>query len=646
MHQDHYFYTRKEGLRIAADLRARGIDPALPVLNEMLPNINKMSQVPLGLCQIPLNMIEGTVTSGRTLAFTRGFYPLLEVGTEFANKWTILYDDIVREGLREPVKALEYYNHYYIIEGNKRVSVMKRLDAAMIEAHVTRVMPLPEDSERYRVYQEYLRFYEDTRINSVCFDHEGDYARLYALTGKTQGVRWEREAVFDLESCYYRFSQAYHEVAGTKPPMSMCDAFLIYLEVMGYEASTSKTPNEFKQDMRKLWPEFIVAGANKPAALLSEPGEKQQSILSSVWRRPPNPLRCAFVYNHSPLVGAWTYGHELGRKALEQTFGARIETTSREDVDPQDAGKVIDELAKEGYHVIFTASPVFLGACIKQSVVHPETKILNCSLLASYHNVRSYYLRIYEAKFILGAIAGAMASDDKIGYIADYPIYGVPASINAFALGAQMTNPRAKIFLEWSSLPGRNPEKALDEQDVHIISSRDISAPQMESRNFGLYEKHGEQISSLAAPMWNWSRCYQGIVRSILSGAWTEDQQLNADRALSYYMGMSSDAIDLITSQRVPVRVRRLVDLLHERIRSGSLLPLVGPIADQNGVIRAEEGVALTPQEIISMDYLADNVVGRLPECEELLPVAQALVSLQGIGKGQRPIADVKAKDE
>ena len=53
----------------------------------------------------------------------------------------------------------------------------------------------------------------------------------------------------------------------------------------------------------------------------------------------------------------------------------------------------------------------------------------------SYAGLRTYYSRIYESKFITGAIAGAMARNDTIGYIANYPIFGVPAGINAFALG-------------------------------------------------------------------------------------------------------------------------------------------------------------------------------------------------------------------
>ncbi|MBE5799555.1 MAG: BMP family ABC transporter substrate-binding protein [Clostridiales bacterium] len=639
---DHYLRAQKKGMKLTHALQAKGEDTALPVLSEIVPELNRLTQIPLGLVQISLDQVEGTATRGRTTAFARNFMPLLDSTSEFAYKWHTLYDDVIMNGLRDPIIAYEYYNRFYVVEGNKRVSVMRTLDAVSIEANVTRVLPEPEDSVRYRVYQEFLRFYADCRINFIHFTSEGSYDRFYALLGKNPGDAWTPDEITDLQSCYHRFSQAYD---GPKKPLPVGDAFLKYLDVCGYTESVSNTPAEFRQKIGKIWPEFIVAAAGKPAALLNQPAEKQQTLLNSMLRRTPNPLRCAFVYNHSPLEGGWTYSHELGRKALENTFGSRIETTTRENVTPQEASRVIDELAREGYHVIFTASPVLLDACVKQSIAHPEVKILNCSLLASYHNVRSYYLRIFEAKFILGAIAGAMSDNNLIGYIADYPIYGVPASINAFALGAQMTNPRAKVYLKWSSLLDANPEKELSASGVCIISNRDISAPRMESRAFGLYHELDGNIHNLAMPIWNWEKVYQGIARSILSGAWEEDASSNADRALSYFMGMSTDAIDLLCSKRVPPRVRRLVDLLHERIRAGAFLPFVGPIVDQAGEVRVAEDVALTPEEIIRMDYLAQNVVGRIPEINELTDVTKALVSMQGVraanpGEGKSPNGD------
>lgn len=79
----------------------------------------------------------------------------------------------MEDGLRQPIVALEYYNRFYIVEGNKRVSVMRRLDAVNIEANVTRVLPEAEDSERYRVYQEFLSFYADTKLNFIVFSREG-----------------------------------------------------------------------------------------------------------------------------------------------------------------------------------------------------------------------------------------------------------------------------------------------------------------------------------------------------------------------------------------------------------------------------------------------------------------------------------------
>jgi len=625
---DHYLAAQRKGQRITHTLQSRGEDTTLPVLSEIVPELNRLTQVSLGLIQIPADQIEGTATRGRTTAFARNFMPLLDSTSEFAYKWHTLYDDVIANGLREPIIAYEYYNRYYIVEGNKRVSVMRTLDAVSIEGQVTRVLPEPEDSVRYRVYQEFLGFYADSGINFIIFSNEGSYALFYAALGKKPGEKWTADEITDLHSCYHRFAQAYD---GPKAPLPTADAFLKYLDVFGYTESVNNTPAEFRQKIGKIWPEFVVAAAGKPAALLNQPAEKQQNILTSMLHRPPQTLRCAFLYNRSPQTSAWTYWHELGRKALEREFGAKVETTFCENVKVKQAEDIIDRLAKDGYNVIFTTSPVFLDACVRQSVAHPDVKILNCSLLASYHNVRSYYLRIYEAKFILGAIAGAMADDNLIGYIADYPIYGVPASINAFALGAQMTNPRAKIVLEWSTIAGGNPEESLTRQGVRIISNRDISAPHMESRAFGLYHEKDGAIHNLAMPVWNWEKLYQGIARSIFSGAWTDEASSNADRALSYFMGMSTDAIDLLCSKRLPPRVRRLVDLLHERIRSGAFLPFVGPIVDQSGETRVPADVALTPQEIIRMDYLAENVIGRIPELDELTDVAKVLVSLQGV---------------
>ena len=61
---------------------------------------------------------------------------------------------------------------------------------------------------------------------------------------------------------------------------------------------------------------------------------------------------------------------------------------------------------------------------------------------------------MHEAKFLMGAIAGAMAENDRLFYLADYPMFGTIANINAFAIGAKMTNPRAKVYLDWYAKKG------------------------------------------------------------------------------------------------------------------------------------------------------------------------------------------------
>ena len=135
---------------------------------------------------------------------------------------------------------------------------------------------------------------------------------------------------------------------------------------------------------------------------------------------------------------------------------------------------------------------------------------MNCSLNTSHRAIRTYYARAYEAKFVTGAVAGAMAKDGRIGYICDYPIYGMIAGINAFALGAQMVNPDAKVYLEWMNDGYLNALQRLQDQGIRLISGRDMTKLSSSLPGaFGLFYMDGERKQTLAMPVWHWGPYYE-----------------------------------------------------------------------------------------------------------------------------------------
>ena len=122
---DHYSKARREGLRIYQAAIQNNTDPYLPVLEERVPNLSALSRFSLGIMTIPLDRVVGSVSRGRSYAFTEGFMPILEGGSEFAAKWDHLCESVEAEGVNQPITVLEYMGYYYVIEGNKRTSVMK-----------------------------------------------------------------------------------------------------------------------------------------------------------------------------------------------------------------------------------------------------------------------------------------------------------------------------------------------------------------------------------------------------------------------------------------------------------------------------------------------------------------------------------------
>ena len=64
---------------------------------------------------------------------------------------------------------------------------------------------------------------------------------------------------------------------------------------------------------------------------------------------------------------------------------------------------------------------------------------------------------------------------------------------------------------------------------------------------------------------------------------------------------------------------------------NGEFNPFKGVLYSQNGLVQDDPERSLTPEEIVGMDWLAENIIGHIPTKEELLESAIPVYLQQGI---------------
>lgn len=610
----------------------QGKNPTLEVLDNILPPKGEYSEISLGLVQIPTEQIVGTKTVGRSTAFAANFMPVLEIGTEFSAKWASLSTSHEREGIREPIKAYEYMNKFYVLEGNKRVSVMKYFDAATIPGTVIRLLPKRTEEKENKIYYEFIDFYEGSKINYIWFSEEGSFPMMLEAVGKKPGEEWTTEERGQFSSTYTRFLKEYRANGGDRLPITPGDAFLAFVKIYGYKDLDDLSTTELKKLVIKTWEEFDLLGKKDVVDLKMQPSNEKKPLLSVLLPKSTPKQKIAFIYEKAPAVSAWLYAHELGRMHLEQTFPEEVSTMCYEYVTLETIDEILEKAIQEGCNLIFTTSPSFAQASVKAAIAHPTIRILNCSLNTSHRYIRTYYARMHEAKFFMGAIAGALAENNKIVYTEDYPIYGSIACINAFALGAKMINPRAKVYLEWTSQKDYDIHEMIRKIQPTCISGKDMVIPDQGTRYFGIYHMDGDIPRNIAMPLIHWGKFYEQLIRTIMDGTWKYDDSSSSEKkAINYWWGMSAGVVDVICSQNLPIGTKRLVELLKKVISSGEYSPFQGVLYSQTGIVQSDPDRTLTPEEIVTMDWLAENVIGSIPKNWELKEQAKSVISQQGV---------------
>jgi len=205
------------------------------------------------------------------------------------------------------------------------------------------------------------------------------------------------------------------------------------------------------------------------------------------------PLKVGFIYLGPVGDFGWTYQHDIARKAAVEKFGDKIKTTFVENVaEGPDSEKVLNDLANSGHKLIFATSFGYMNYVLNSAKRHPAVFYEHATGYKRAANVSDYNIRFYQARYVQGVIAGKLSKAGLAGYVGSVPVPEVVQGINAFMLGMQSINPKARmkfvLINSWYDPPKEgDAAKALIDQGCDIITQHtDSPAPLQAAASRGI----------------------------------------------------------------------------------------------------------------------------------------------------------------
>ncbi|GAA0176749.1 hypothetical protein SH2C18_01160 [Clostridium sediminicola] len=609
----------------------------LTSLDQILDRKNIETEIYAGLFEVPLYKIKGTYTYSRAKAFSDNFMPLLDEGTEFNQKWVTLYASHLKEGIRDPIKVYEYLNWYYVVEGNKRVSVLKSIEAYSIYGYVTRLVPkYDENNPIIKKYYKYLNFTKKTGLRWIWFSKPENFDELLSLFNQYH----PRLKIYDdkykhFENYVYaNFRRAYKNAGGDILSITTGDAILKYLKLYGI-------PQEFNEyDKDKFMRDFVselssISLVNQKKVYsepILEPKKNVMTTLTSLVSSKKK-YKIGFIYQNNVRNNGWTYAHDSARRYVAEIYKDRITTSYIENVPSSlEAYEYIKKLVKEKNDIIITTHPTFKNATLKAALEFPNVKFLNCSNSPSFKHVIMYYARIYESKFLIGLLAGILTNSNNIGYVVGHPIKENITEINAFALGVQLLNPNAKVVVKWTldqnylSIKD-DVKKYFSDKNVDLVFYNTLPVSGDDTLQFGLCNLDGNRkrdesyaFSHYANLILNWEMFYDKFISLLLNSSSTNFSEFfsNNSDIVNYWLGIDSGIVDIVYSSKyVPERTKVFMEFFRKTIIKKDFHPFTGPIYDQEGALRINKEKTATYEQLQSMDWFVKGVDGKIPPLKE-----------------------------
>ena len=360
-------------------------------------------------------------------------------------------------------------------------------------------------------------------------------------------------------------------------------------------------------------------------------------------------IKAAFIYVGPIGDYGWSHAHDQGRLAAMEQF-PWLETTYAEAVPEGDSLRYIDRYIQEGNDVVLTTSFGYMDDTVTAANKYPENIFWHCSGFQRDENLGTYFSEFHQLYYLNGLMAGALTKTDKVGYVGAFPIPEVVRHIDAFALGVKEANPEAEVHVRWI-YSWYDPTAATEAAEALIADGVDTLAFTEDSPAVcqvgQRHTEQGNQIYTFAhySPMLefgpdsvvsgqlvDWGKIYIDIFAKIYSGAYTNENLADVD----YWWMLKQDACALGGDFDTPINSKfedelkaymvedtilgeiSIYDLVFARLdqmKEETVLfdPFTGPIYDNEGTLKFAAGQRGTHDELWSINWYVDNIIGEVP---------------------------------
>ena len=332
-------------------------------------------------------------------------------------------------------------------------------------------------------------------------------------------------------------------------------------------------------------------------------------------------FKAAWIYVGPHDDGGWSQAHDKGRLAVQKALGSKVKTTYKENVPegPQVA-QVIESLIRDGNKIIFATSFGFQSAMVAAAKKHPDVYFEMATGTATSKNMAEYFGASEDAIYLSGMAAGAATKKNMIGYVVPFPIPEVIRHANAFVLGAQAVNPKAKVLLVWTH-SWFDLKKERQAAESLVAAGADVIGQNVDSTSAGQYaqskgipwvgynsnSKKFAPTSWLTAAIYDWGVYYVPRVKAAMNGTW---------KTGFYYGSLKDGFVGLAPyGPKVSAKTKAAIAAKKKALINGSFYEFTGPLYDQKGKLRVKPGVKMQvlkggTNSLYGMDWLVKGTIG------------------------------------